>query len=65
MAKEAGRDPEAFDFTVFGLESQWRTAAEIKPLQQAGANRVVIWLLREGLDNILREMEELAAEVLT
>jgi len=25
----------------------------------------VIWLLREGLDNILREMEELAAEVLT
>jgi probable F420-dependent oxidoreductase len=65
MAKEAGRDPGGLDFTVFGLEGQWRSLREIKAFEEAGANRVVIWLLREGLDNILREMEELAAEVLS
>jgi probable F420-dependent oxidoreductase len=64
MAQEAGRDPGGLDFTVFGVEGQCRSAREIKAFERAGANRVVIWLLREGLDNILREMEELAAEIL-
>jgi probable F420-dependent oxidoreductase len=64
MAKKLGRNPEGFDFTVFGLEPQWRTKAEIRALEGAGANRVVLWLLRPDLGSILHEMDELARTVL-
>jgi len=64
LAKEAGRDPNGFDFTVFALEPQWRTKPELQALERAGANRVVLWLLRPDLQSILAEMEELAGTVL-
>jgi probable F420-dependent oxidoreductase len=64
MAKEIGRNPEGFDFTVFGLEPQWRNKPEIQALERAGANRVVLWLLRPDLRSILHEMDELAGKVL-
>jgi hypothetical protein len=50
--------------TVFALEQQWRTKPELKALQQAGANRVILWLLRHDLKSILDELEELARKVL-
>jgi alkanesulfonate monooxygenase SsuD/methylene tetrahydromethanopterin reductase-like flavin-dependent oxidoreductase (luciferase family) len=65
LAKAAGRDPVAFDFTVFALEQQWRTKPELQALQQAGANRVVLWILRHDLKSILSEIEELARKVLS
>ena len=46
LAKELGRDPNGFDFTVFALEQQWRTKADLKALADAGANRVVLWILQ-------------------
>ena len=63
MAKEAGRDPNGFDFTVFGLEGQWRSAGEIEEFERVGANRVVLWLLRHELKDILQEMEDLVGKV--
>jgi probable F420-dependent oxidoreductase len=64
MAKAAGRNPEGFDFTVFALEHQWRSKPEIQALQQAGANRVVLWILGADLNSILAELEDLAKKVL-
>jgi probable F420-dependent oxidoreductase len=64
MAKDNGRDPNKFDFSVFGVEGQWRTADEIEKLERVGANRVVIFLIAHELNSILREMEELAGKVL-
>ena len=64
MAKEAGRNPDGFDFTVFALEPQWRTKSELQALARVGANRVVLWLSRPDLNGILEEMEELARTVL-
>ena len=64
MAKDYGRDPDKLDFSVFGVEGQWRTADEIGKLERVGANRVVIFLIAHELDSILREMENLAGTVL-
>jgi probable F420-dependent oxidoreductase len=64
MAKELGRDPNGFDFTVFALEQQWRTKADLKALADAGANRVVLWILQPDLASILKELDELARTVL-
>jgi probable F420-dependent oxidoreductase len=64
MAKAAGRDPQGFDFTVFALEHQWRSKPEIQALQQAGANRVVLWILGADLNSILAELDDLAKKVL-
>jgi hypothetical protein len=64
MAKEAGRNPDGFDFTVFASEPQWRTKPELQALELVGANRVVLWLLRPDLNGILEEMDELARTVL-
>ena len=64
MAKELGRDPNGFDFTVFALEQQWRTKADLKALADAGANRVVLWILQPDLTSILKELDELACTVI-
>jgi probable F420-dependent oxidoreductase len=63
MAQQAGRDAEGFDFTVFALEHQWRSTAEIRELASAGAGRVVLWILNQDLKSILKELEDLAAVV--
>ena len=60
IAAEIGRDPDSLDFTAFGTERQWKSAKEIRELEQAGANRVVLWLNGQDLKSILPEMEDLA-----
>jgi probable F420-dependent oxidoreductase len=65
LAKDAGRDPDGFDYTVFGGEGQWRSAKEIGEFQRVGATRVVIFLMGPDLHGILRELEDLAGKVLT
>jgi probable F420-dependent oxidoreductase len=63
MAKDNGRDPNSLEFSVFGVEGQWRTADEIRKLEKVGAHRVVIFLVAHELDGILREMEDLAGKI--
>jgi probable F420-dependent oxidoreductase len=64
-AAEIGRDPNAFDFTVFGTEQQWKSAKEIREFERVGANRIVLWLNGQDLESILSEMEDLARTVLS
>jgi alkanesulfonate monooxygenase SsuD/methylene tetrahydromethanopterin reductase-like flavin-dependent oxidoreductase (luciferase family) len=60
VAKAAGRDCAALDFTVFGMPGQWRSQQEISALERAGARRVTFWLEQLELDGIKRELDELA-----
>jgi probable F420-dependent oxidoreductase len=65
MAKEAGRDANTLDFTVFGITGQWQSVAKIREFEKAGADRVVVWLGDGDLKVVLGEMERLAKAVLT
>jgi probable F420-dependent oxidoreductase len=60
LATEAGRDPDAIEFAVTGIEEEYRTVESIEPLVAAGAQRVNIWLREDRLDGILAELDELA-----
>ena len=65
IAAEIGRDPKTLNFTVFGGANQWRSAEEIRELQQVGADRIVLWLNGQDLNSILSEMNNLARSVLS
>jgi probable F420-dependent oxidoreductase len=65
MAKEAGRDANTLDFTVFGITGQWQSTAKIREFEKVGADRVVVWLGDGDLKVVLGEMERLAKAVLT
>ena len=62
-AGEFGRDPNGFDFTVFGAEGQWRSAQDVEAFRRVGANRLALWPVSQDLDGIRREMDQLAREV--
>jgi alkanesulfonate monooxygenase SsuD/methylene tetrahydromethanopterin reductase-like flavin-dependent oxidoreductase (luciferase family) len=64
LANAAGRDPDHFSVSVFGLQGQWRTRDEVAALEAAGADRVIVWLEDASLEEILKELETLAAELL-
>jgi probable F420-dependent oxidoreductase len=64
MAKDAGRGDHAFDFTVFALENQWCSASEIGELERAGANRVILWIMAQDVESILKEIEGLTRKVI-
>jgi hypothetical protein len=64
MAKDAGRNPDGFDFTVFALEGQWRSAKQIAELERVGATRVVLWAPGLELNDVLRGIEDMASTVL-
>jgi alkanesulfonate monooxygenase SsuD/methylene tetrahydromethanopterin reductase-like flavin-dependent oxidoreductase (luciferase family) len=59
MAVERGRDPATIEFAMTGVEGEYRTRDEILELEEAGAQRVNIWLLEQELEGILRELDEL------
>ncbi len=63
-AEEAGRDPATLDLTVYGLTGQWRTADDLRAFEKAGANRLIVWIDSLELDEVLGEMEQLAAELI-
>ena len=65
IAAEIARDPKTIDFTVFGAEGQWRSTKEIHEFEQAGANRMVLWLTGQDLNSILAEIDDLASRVLS
>ena len=64
LADATGRDIATIDFTVFGMHGQFRDREQLGALKQAGAGRVILWIKHLGLDDIRRELDELASEVL-
>jgi probable F420-dependent oxidoreductase len=64
LAERAGRDPRSIEVMAFGGAGQFRDRAVIQELEEAGANRVTIWLTQTAGDAALSEMEEIARQVL-
>ena len=64
LAKQAGRDPGSIQVMAFGESGEYRDLEAIKDLEEAGANRVTIWLDNTEGTQALREMEEIARQVL-
>lgn len=64
LAEQAGRDPRSIEVLAFGFAGQFRDRAAIQELEEAGANRVTIWLTQTGGDAALAEIEEIARQVL-
>ena len=64
LAQRAGRDPSSIQVMAFGASGQFRDREAIKDLEEAGADRVTIWLDNTGGAESLREMEEIARMVL-
>ena len=64
LARQAGRDPETIQIMAFGAPGQFRDREVIKDLEQAGADRVTIWLENTGGPESLREMDDIARDVL-
>lgn len=60
-AKAQGRDPAAIDITVFAPDGLFRSAAALAELAEAGADNVVLWLKGHNGDDLLNELDELAA----
>jgi len=64
-SEQAGRDPGTIDITAFSLPGQWETGDDVRALEQAGANRLIVWLTDEGtLEPTMNRLETLAAELL-
>ena len=64
LAEQAGRDPRSIEVMAFGGAGQFRDRMVIQELEEAGANRVTIWLTQTAGDAALIEMEEIAQQVL-
>jgi len=64
LAQQAGRDPSSIQVMAFGASGQFRDREIIKDLEQAGADRVTIWLDDTNGSEALREMEDIARQVL-
>ena len=64
-AEAAGRDYGELTKTVFGIKGQWETPEEIRALEAAGADRLVMWLPENlPLDKLLGTMETMARRFL-
>ena len=64
LAQKAGRDPASIQILAFGGPGQYRNREAIKDLEQAGADRVTIWLENSGGNGSLEEIEELARRLM-
>lgn len=64
LAEEAGRDPSTIQVMAFGMSGQYKDREAIKDLEQAGVSRVTIWLDDTEKSGALREIEEIARQVL-
>ena len=64
-ADAVGRNYGELTKTVFGIKGQWETPEDIRALEAAGADRVVMWLPENlPLDKLLAEMEAMARRLL-
>jgi probable F420-dependent oxidoreductase len=64
LAEQAGRDPMSLEVVAFGGPGQFRDRVAIKEVEEAGANRVTIWLTQTSGEAPLAEMEAIARQVL-
>ena len=64
VARQSGRDPSSLQVTVFAMDGQFRNRMEIKELEEAGVSRVNISLLQTGGQGAMRDMDEIASQVL-
>ena len=64
ISEAAGRDPASLRVTVFGAQNQWRKRKDIDAFTEVGVEQVTIWLNGRYTDDILRELDALAAEAL-
>ena len=64
LAQKAGRDPASIQVMAFGGPGQFRDREVIKDLEQAGANRVTIWLENTEGKQAVSEIEEIARQLL-
>ena len=64
LAEQAGRDPQSIEVMVFGSSGKFRDRKAIGDMEEAGANRVTIWLTHTVGDKALEDMEEIARQVL-
>ena len=63
LAEEAGRDPNSIDILAFGHAGHFQSKAQVQELQEAGANRITLWLEQTQGDGALSEMEAIARQV--
>jgi probable F420-dependent oxidoreductase len=63
LAEEAGRDPKSIDILAFGHAGHFQSKAQVQELQEAGANRVTLWLEQTQGDGALAEMEAIARQI--
>ena len=64
LAAEAGRDPGTIEVMAFGQTGQFRDRESIKDLEEAGVDRLTIWLTHNEDTEAIAEMEEIARQVL-
>ena len=65
LCEETGRDPASMRITVFGAVDQWRKRKHHDALSAAGVEHVTLWLKERDADGIRRELDALAAELLS
>ncbi|MFT4561981.1 MAG: putative F420-dependent oxidoreductase [Gammaproteobacteria bacterium] len=64
IAEEAGRDASSIEIRVFGGQNQWRTRAGRDALAEADVTDYSVWIDAPDTDNICRELDALAKELL-
>ena len=64
LAQKAGRDPKSIKVLAFGGSGQFRDRESIKDFEKAGTDQVTIWLDDADGSQPLREIEELARQLL-
>jgi alkanesulfonate monooxygenase SsuD/methylene tetrahydromethanopterin reductase-like flavin-dependent oxidoreductase (luciferase family) len=63
LAEQAGRDPNSIAILAFGHAGHFKSREQVQELQEAGANRVTLWLEQTEGDGALAEMEAMARQV--
>jgi probable F420-dependent oxidoreductase len=63
LAEQAGRDPHSIAILAFGHAGHFKSREQVQELQEAGANRVTLWLEQTEGDGALAEMEAMARQV--
>ena len=64
VARDAGRDPASIPVMAFGRSGQFRDRESIRDLEEAGIDRVTIWLDNTEGDGAVGEIEDIARTLL-
>ena len=64
LAAQAGRDPQSISVIAFGQPGQLRSRDQVRALEAAGSEHAIIWLTKLQEEEVIAELEGLAAEML-